>query len=965
MGESGAHGDTDGYFALAQELLEFRAGPLGGEPSDRALGRAGGVKADTVKAWLAKGQFPQDPDSLVAVVRAVGAMASAKGIVPIGRQVIALDEGQWREAHREEARRRAGDVSVGARRGQAARALAGSAAGRPLGEVTDPFGLEVHRPLVLDDLQSGLHALTAYVAREHDRELAEVVEAAAAGISGIAVLVGGSSTGKTRACWEALGLLRKLPERWRLWHPIDPSRPEAAVREIPLIGPRTVVWLNEAQFYLDMAANGLGERVAAGLREALRDPERAPVLVLATLWPQFWHELTARPLAGADDRHAQARELLAGRNITVPAAFSADQLPQAAATGDPRLALAARAADFGQVVQFLAGAPELVARYRNAPPAAAALVSAAMDARRLGMGITVPLAFLEAAAPGYLADADWDTLPENWLEQALAYTAAPAKGTRGPLTRIRPRDITAPLSRPAYRLADYLDQYGRRIRRQHIPPASFWRAAQHFASPGDLPALASAAEARGLLRDTARLRKHATMLGDASEAAALIRLWHDLRPHSADPNPAQWVTAHITLDDPAGVASLLKALREAGADEQATALLVRDPAAHATLDDPAGVASLLKALWEAGADVQAASLASRAATHVTLDHPGSLAWLLHTFWEAGADEQVAVLLARDPAAQVTLDHPAGVASLLKALWEVGADKQATVLLARDPAAQVTLDHPDGVASLVMILREVGADEKAATLAGRAAAPTPLDDPVGVAWLLDTLQKAGAEEQAAALADLNDPDGVAWLLDTLREAGADGQAAALLARDPAAHVTLDDPDGVAWLLDTLREGAADGQAAALLARDPAAQVTLDHPAGVASLLKALWEVGADEQAAALLARDPAAHVTLYDTIGVAWLMTVLREVGADGQAAALLARDPAAHVTLHHPAGFAWLVKALREAGADEQARRLVDRLPAEGQFGLFSEQAGHRMRYRFGREPNGSPALAWSWDDLE
>ena len=42
------------------------------------------------------------------------------------------------------------------------------------------------------------------------------------------------------------------------------------------------MWLNEAQFYLDPAEAGLGERVAAGLRELLRDPGRAPVLVLAT-----------------------------------------------------------------------------------------------------------------------------------------------------------------------------------------------------------------------------------------------------------------------------------------------------------------------------------------------------------------------------------------------------------------------------------------------------------------------------------------------------------------------------------------------------------------------------------------------------------------------------------------------------------------------------------------------------------
>ena len=33
------------------------------------------------------------------------------------------------------------------------------------------------------------------------------------------------------------------------------------------------------------------------------------------------------------------------------------------------------------------------------------------------------MAFLEAAAPGYLADADWDDLPEDWLDARSASTA--------------------------------------------------------------------------------------------------------------------------------------------------------------------------------------------------------------------------------------------------------------------------------------------------------------------------------------------------------------------------------------------------------------------------------------------------------------------------------------------------------------------------------------------------------------
>ena len=267
----------------------------------------------------------------------------------------------------------------------------------------------MHRPVQPDDPEPGLPPLPVYVARGHDAELAQVVRAAAEGRSGIAVLVGGSSTGKTRACWEALQLLRDQKPGWRLWHPIDPTRPDAALRDLPGIGPRTVVWLNEAQFYLGTADGGPGERVAAGLRELLRDPARAPVLVLATLWPRFWDVLTARPEDGADP-HAQARELLAGHDITVPPAFTAAQLRGLSQAGDARLARAAAGAQDGEVIQFLAGAPELLARYRNAPPAAKALLDAAMDARRLGMGIGLPQAFLAAAAPGYLTGAEWDAL---------------------------------------------------------------------------------------------------------------------------------------------------------------------------------------------------------------------------------------------------------------------------------------------------------------------------------------------------------------------------------------------------------------------------------------------------------------------------------------------------------------------------------------------------------------------------
>ncbi|MFH8371438.1 hypothetical protein, partial [Streptomyces sp. NPDC018031] len=501
-------------------------------------------------------------------------------------------------------------------------------AGRPVGEFDDQLALdalEVHPALDAGTGGGRPSALPTYIPREHDRRLRVVVAAAAAGHSGIAVLVGGSSTGKTRALWEAA---RQLPDGWRLWHPITPTRPDAALAELPDIAPRTVVWLNEAQYYLE--ADPLGEHVAAGLRDLLHDTNRGPVLVLATLWPEHWDRLTTRT---APDRHAHARELLDGHKIDVPDAFTPADLTALADTrdADPRLAEAADRVQDGQITQYLAGVPVLMARYRAARGATRALIHAAMDARRLGAGPHLPLAWLADAAPGYLTDTEWNTTGGDWLARALDYLTTPCNGIPGILTPVK---TTAPRNQrhrrpatagraggqpagsgqgPHYQLADYLDQHGRRHRTGQIPPIDFWTAAATHAHPADLTDLGDAAWSRGLYRDAAQLHKHATTHGNPHAAAALVDQLHTLHP--TDPRPAQWATTHAALDHPHVVSSLLGVLRGAGAG-------------------------------------QVAVLAERAAAHVALDHPHAVAILLDVLRGAGAEGQVGALLARDPAAHV-------------------------------------------------------------------------------------------------------------------------------------------------------------------------------------------------------------------------------------------------------------------------------------------------------------------------
>ncbi|MFF0087372.1 hypothetical protein ACFYR1_48185 [Streptomyces canus] len=385
---------------------------------------------------------------------------------------------------------------------------------RPVGQPTrelDPIDLEVHRAIDVDEIPASGHPrLPTYVGRPHDRVLSLAVQKASKGESQLVMLVGGSSTGKTRACWEAV---QQLPETWRLWHPIDPERPGAALADLPQVTPHTVVWLNESHHYLFTQERAIGEKVAAGLRELLRDPARAPVLVLGTIWPEYRNKLMAEPTPGGFDPHAQARALLSGHEVTVPAAFDEAALHDlaAAARTDSRLAYARERAEEGHITQYLAGAPELVARFEAAPPAARSLVLVAMDARRAGHGLDLPHAFLAGACEGYFTDQEWDLLAENWLEEAFAYASSPVRGARGMLTRRRPRRGEPAVEGPVYRLADYLEQHGRQTRRTRRIPSSLWVSALH--NPLSGPALARFARSCGLLRVAFHLEQQASLSG--------------------------------------------------------------------------------------------------------------------------------------------------------------------------------------------------------------------------------------------------------------------------------------------------------------------------------------------------------------------------------------------------------------------------------------------------------------------
>ncbi|MDO0909943.1 tetratricopeptide repeat protein [Streptomyces sp. DT2A-34] len=656
--------------------------------------------------------------------------------------------------------------------------------GKPLCAVCDPFALEVHRAIDLGPPAAGtaLPELPVYVARAHDATLLTVVAEAAAGSSRLVTLVGESSTGKTRACWEAL---RALPAGWRLWHPIDPTRPEAALAELALLAPRTVVWLNEAQHYLLTPAADHGERVAAGLRTLLDDPRRAPVLVLGTMWPEYWTRLTTSPAARTGvDPHAQARALLTGHELRVPAAFSGPDLRAAArhAEHDPRLKYAVEHAEQGQITQYLAGAPALLERFRTAPAAGRALIKAAMDSRRLGHGLALPLKLLEAAAEGYLTDDQWDLLGDDWLDAALVQVATPLRGTRGPLSRMRPRGGRTLQAEPCLRLADYLDQHGRGIRRTAPVPEALWNALAVHAAPGDQLKLAREARDRGLLRIAARLYDSAAGAGAPGALVALA----DMLDEAGRPDEALdccrraaesggvlviWAAAEMLHDNGRAGEALAWFRRAAEAGDERAVRAVAE-----LLEEAGGAEEAIP--WYQRAARAGDRHALRVAAHL-LNQLGrtdeAIAWLRP--WAEGGDGQAARIMARFLGRAGHLEEAAEAYGRATALGDPHAAREMALLPTRPgrgTGARSMRDsaagRPDTTESEAEPRAGESTEETLARLRGRA------DEGDGQAMraMGETLRDADRTDEALAwlrrAVDAGDAGAIVPLGDMMAEAG---------------------------------------------------------------------------------------------------------------------------------------------------------------------------------------------------
>lgn len=943
------------------------------------------VSRSTLYEWMKNEHLPEDDGPLMEIVSLCLATARRRGVsvAPAPEDVRGWQQLLGEAKHARDAR----VASVGRTGGR----RAGTTRSDAFIQRWHPVALGVHRAI-------GGGPLPRYVRRHHDELLRWVLDPAVIP-SRIVVLRGGSSTGKTRAAYEAV---RDCLPDWRVDYPRTAAI--LARRLQDSFAPRTVVWLDELWHYTDPDTEVLAE-----LNDMLTGSIR--VVVIATLWPMHWGAYTRPgPVYGPPSPPGEQAETFGGVRsllkwlpelskktdevdpalggvIDVPDRFTAAELVCAQRQGDQAVVSAVAAAEAagsaGMVAQYLAGVPDLEEHYAGsgADPYGQAVITAAMDMARFGHAGPYPTALLHQAVVGYLNDSLRTVDQDRWWRQSLEYATRVLKGAVAALMPVPPLEGTGV---EGYRLADYLDQQGRRIRQTSLGPPSLWEAlAAHTSQGAELSRLGQSAYDRGLYRYAVILWKKAILAGGVSAIHDLLKVLRSVEPRSVR-QAAKWVAEHAPVDSPAAAAEVYRTLHRARQKKAASAFATR-AAALAALDDPYALAGFLDAL-----NPSESSAIRTMAARLTKSVPGSIgisSKLVQTLDAAGEEEAV-VALAVGLARRGDLSNPRSVTLALHMTRKCGDQGQSArkMLLDRRPAEHVGLDDSGAIAELLQAFQEVEAGQAATILAHRAADGAALDDPKDVIALLGVFSTAGQDKAMARLlarhpveqVALSDARHITSLFKLLREIGQPDIAAAL-GRRFASEAPLDEPRGLDRLFHQLVE-AGERETASRLASRAVAQRALRRLAvDVLCTWDAVFLIGefykaGEEQAAIALASQiveqdgpirPWRHSGVSDLLAVARRMRWeygtaaakaitgslvshqyvqgpldnprriannikwLDRAAATDAIAVLLSRQPADNVFLGNPEDVGMLLGALRRLDASDSVMALIARRPEE------------------------------------
>jgi hypothetical protein len=341
--------------------------------------------------------------------------------------------------------------------------------GRLRVDAAPPGELGIHSAITADDADDDL---PEYVRRDFDFRLRHALTANVPSRGSFVIMIGGSSSGKTRSLYEAV--YESVPDWW-LVQPVDVNE----LLEMRARPPsRTVFWLDELQQYLG------GSPPLS--RECIRALTWHGNIVVGTLWPDQYAHWTS-------GRDSLVKDAIP---ISVPDELSPAERRKAAkaARVDSRIRRALDTRDTG-LTQALAGGPELVLCWEQpATPYVRAIITAAADAHRLGVQSPLSKELLGAAMFGYLRPRDRVTTEDIWLAEALPHVTRPRHGD---VSVLSPVDNGRAGTFAGYTIADYLAQHLRRERRADQIPHEAWEAlVTRLSRPSDLRRVADGATAR-------------------------------------------------------------------------------------------------------------------------------------------------------------------------------------------------------------------------------------------------------------------------------------------------------------------------------------------------------------------------------------------------------------------------------------------------------------------------------------
>ncbi|MER5402572.1 tetratricopeptide repeat protein [Streptomyces sp. NPDC002599] len=295
-------------------------------------------------------------------------------------------------------------------------------------DVEDLIEIGVHPATptsAVDHSDSVAARVPPFVRRDRSDDIEEALRA-----HRFVLVVGESTAGKSRAAFEAVKAV--LPDA--VFVVPDPAEP-ASVRTAAAALRRTdrsVVWLDDVERYL--GTDGLTLRL---LRELTG---RDGVVIVATIRAHERARLTDARTAGAAEIREGARGLGAGLHILAKAheirlerRWAEGEVARARERGrrDERIAQAVDSAGRYGIAEFLAAGPQLFAAWQDAwaPEGehvrGAALVAAAVEARRAGWHRPLPVALLRELHEEHLAARGGPVLrPEDW-DAALDWATTP------------------------------------------------------------------------------------------------------------------------------------------------------------------------------------------------------------------------------------------------------------------------------------------------------------------------------------------------------------------------------------------------------------------------------------------------------------------------------------------------------------------------------------------------------------